>query len=289
MSFSINKIKTSIIIPAYNEEGCIEKVIVDVKKYLNQECEIIVVNDGSTDRTKEILEQIPNVKVINHPENRGYGAALKSGIQEAQGVYVLIIDADGTYPPESISELICQKDYYDMVVGARINPQNQIPIIRKPVKWLLNQLANYLTRTKIPDLNSGLRIIKKDVLNQFIHLLPDGFSFTTTITLSLLTNDYQVKYLPINYYKRKGKSKIRPVRDTLNFLQIIIRTILYFNPLKVFIPISLILFLSSLGTLVYSYFFTPKIMDITTVILFISAIQILAIGMIADLIVKSRK
>ncbi|MCP6718256.1 MAG: glycosyltransferase family 2 protein [Patescibacteria group bacterium] len=285
----MNQIKTSIIIPAYNEEKGIEKVIANVKKHLNQECEIIVVNDGSTDRTKNILEQMPSIKVINHLENRGYGAALKSGIQKARGGYVLIIDADGTYPTESISDLLNQKERYDMVVGARINPQSQIPLARKPVKWLLTQLANYLTGTKIPDLNSGLRIIKGDVLNQFIHLLPDGFSFTTTITLALLTNNYQVKYFPINYYKRKGESKIKPIRDTLNFLQLIIRTILYFNPLKVFIPISLILFLLSLGVLVYSYFFTPQIMDITIVIFFISAIQILAIGMIADLIVKSRK
>jgi len=285
----MNQIKTSIIVPAYNEEECIEKVIADVKKYLNQECEIIVVNDGSSDQTKEILERIPNIKIISHPKNRGYGAALKSGIRKAQGEHILIIDADGTYPTKSISDLLGQKERYDMVVGARINPQSQIPLIRKPIKWLLTQIANYLTKTKIPDLNSGLRIIKKDVLNQFIHLLPDGFSFTTTITLALLTNDYQVKYLPINYYKRKGKSKIKPIEDTLNFLQLIIRTILYFNPLKVFIPISLILFLLSLGILIYSYFFMPKIMDVTIVLLFISAIQILAIGMIADLIVKSRK
>lgn len=285
----MNQIKTSIIIPAYNEEDCIEKVIADVKKHLNQECEIIVVNDGSTDRTKNILERMPSIKVINHLEKRGYGAALKSGIQKAQGGYILIIDADSTYPIESIYDLLSQKERYDMVVGARINPQSQIPLTRKPVKWLLTQLANYLTDKKIPDLNSGLRIMKKDVLNRFIHLLPDGFSFTTTITLALLTNNYQVKYIPINYYKRKGKSKIKPIKDTLNFLQLIIRTILYFNPLKVFIPISLVLFLLSLGILIYSYFFIPKMMDITIVILFISAIQILAIGMIADLIVKSRK
>ncbi len=284
-----NKIHTSIIVPAYNEEEIIEKVIAGIKEYLDHECEIIVVNDGSTDKTQEILEKILEIKIIQHPRNLGYGAALKSGIRQARGEYILIIDADGTYPPKIIPELISQKDHYDMIIGARINPQSQIPIIRKPVKWFLNQLANYLTKTKIPDLNSGLRIIKKDVLNRFIHLLPDGFSFTTTITLSLLTNGYQVKYLPIDYYKRKGKSKIRPIRDTLNFLQLIIRTILYFDPLRVFIPVSLILFLSSMGILVYSYFFTPKIMDITAVILFISAIQILAIGMIADLIVKNRK
>ena len=279
-------IKTSIIVPVFNEEGVVEKVMADIKKYINQECEIIVVNDGSTDRTKDLLERTPDIKVINHSKNCGYGAALKSGIRKSQGEYILIIDADGSYPVKSIPELISQIGDYDMVVGARTKPQNQIPISRKPTKYLLNKLANYLTGTKIPDLNSGLRMIKRDPLNQFFRLLPDGFSFTTTITLAFLTNGYQVKYIPIDYYKREGKSKIRPVRDTLNFFQLIIKTILYFNPLKIFIPLSLILL--SLGFLVfiYSYLFTPKIMDVTIVILFVSAIQILAIGMIADLIVK---
>jgi len=279
-------IKTSIIVPVFNEEGVVEKVMADIKKYINQECEIIVVNDGSTDRTKDLLERIPDIKVISYSKNCGYGAALKSGIRKSQGEYILIIDADGSYPVKSIPELISQIGDYDMVVGARTKPQNQIPISRKPTKYLLNKLANYLTGTKIPDLNSGLRIIKKKLINQFFRFLPDGFSFTTTITLALLTNGYQVKYIPIDYYKREGKSKIRPVRDTLNFFQLIIKTILYFNPLKIFIPLSLILL--SLGFLVfiYSYLFTPKIMDVTIVILFVSAIQVMAIGMIADLIIK---
>src|SRR3989339_550488 len=279
-------IKTSIIVPVFNEEGVVEKVMADIKKYINQECEIIVVNDGSTDRTKDLLERIPDIKVISHSKNCGYGAALKSGIRKSQGEYILIIDADGSYPVKSIPELISQIGDYDMVVGARTKPQNQIPISRKPTKYLLNKLANYLTGTKIPDLNSGLRIIKKKLINQFFRLLPDGFSFTTTITLALLTNGYQVKYIPIDYYKREGKSKIRPVRDTMNFLQLIIKTVLYFNPLKIFIPLGLILLLSGLLVFIYSYLFAPKIMDVTIVILFVSAIQVMAIGMIADLIIK---
>ena len=279
-------IKTSIIVPVFNEEGVVEKVMADIKKYINQECEIIVVNDGSTDRTKDLLERIPDIKVISYSKNCGYGAALKSGIRKSQGEYILIIDADGSYPVKSIPELISQIGDYDMVVGARTKPQNQIPISRKPTKYLLNKLANYLTGTKIPDLNSGLRIIKKKLINQFFRFLPDGFSFTTTITLALLTNGYQVKYIPIDYYKREGKSKIRPVRDTMNFLQLIIKTVLYFNPLKIFIPLGLILLLSGLLVFIYSYLFAPKIMDVTIVILFVSAIQVMAIGMIADLIIK---
>ena len=285
----MNQIKTSIIIPVYNEEDSIEKVIADLKLYLNQGCEIIVVNDGSNDRSKELLEKISDIKTVHHPENRGYGAALKSGIQKSRGEYILIIDADGSYPSESIAELISQKDYYDMVVGARINPQSQIPITRKPAKWVLNLLANYLTGSNIPDLNSGLRIIKKDTLNQFVHILPDGFSFTTTITLALLTNNYQVKYLPINYYKRKGKSKIRPIRDTLNFLQLIIKTVLYFNPLKVFIPLSLIIFAMAIMVGVASILFTPKFMDTTFIILCATALQTFFFGLLAEIIVHAKQ
>ncbi|MBA7641410.1 Undecaprenyl-phosphate 4-deoxy-4-formamido-L-arabinose transferase [subsurface metagenome] len=285
----MNQIKTSIIIPVYNEEEAIERVIAGLKIYLSQGCEIVVVNDGSTDQTKEILEKISNIKIIHHPENRGYGAAIKSGVQKSQGEYVLIIDADGSYPSKSISELIGQKDYYDMVVGARINPQSQIPLSRRPTKWALNQLANYLTKTKIPDLNSGLRIIQKNALNRFMYLLPNGFSFTTTITLAFLTNGYKVKYLPINYYKRKGKSKIRPIRDTLNFLQLIIKTVLYFNPLKIFIPLSLLIFAAAIIVGVGSILFAPKFMDTTFIVLCATALQTFFFGLLAEIIVHTRR
>ena len=281
--------KISVIIPAYNEEKSIKKVISDLQVCISQECEIIVVDDGSTDETPQIIEKISGIKIIHLSENKGYGAALKAGIRKSEGEFILIIDADGTYPAESISELLSQKDHYDMVVGARTNPQSQIPISRRPAKWMLNQLANYLTRTKILDLNSGLRIIRKDVLNRFIHLLPDGFSFTTTITLALLTNGYQVKYVPINYYKRKGKSKIRPVGDTLNFFQLIIKTILYFNPLKIFIPFSLIIFAAAIIIGIYSILFTPKFMDTTFIILCATALQTFFFGLIAELITHTKK
>lgn len=284
----MNKIKTSIIIPAYNEERGIEKVIADVKKYLNQEYEIIVVNDGSTDKTKQIIEKISEINTIHHPENLGYGAALKSGIRQAQGKYVLIIDADGTYPIESISDLITHKGNYDMIVGARTGSKIQIPALRKPAKWFLGLLANYLTGVKIPDLNSGLRLMKTDVVKKFFYLLPNSFSFTVTITLALLTNNYQVKYLPINYYKRKGKSKISPIKDTIRFIQLILKTVLYFNPLKVFTFFSLLVFALAIAIGIGSILFTPKFMDITFIILSVAALQTFFFGLLAHLITKRR-
>jgi glycosyltransferase involved in cell wall biosynthesis len=281
--------KTSIIIPTYNEEASIEKVIGDLKVYLNHDCEIIVVDDGSTDNTLKLIEKIPDIKIVRHLKNKGYGAALKTGIQKSQGEYILIIDADGSYPPESITKLIEQKDSYDMVVGARTSPQSQIPALRKPAKWVLNRLANYLTGIKIPDLNSGLRIIKKDPLLQFIRILPNGFSFTTTITLAFLTNGYQVNYFPINYYKRKGKSKIKPIRDTLNFLKLIFKAILYFSPLKVFVPFSLIILALAMALAIYSIALTPKFMDTAFIVLCATALQTFFFGLLAEIIVRTKK
>lgn len=281
----------TIIIPAYNEEKSIGVVLDDLKNVMNgigAEYEIIVVDDGSEDRTAEVV-QTKNVKLLRQARNKGYGSALKYGIRNARYNNIVITDADGTYPNREIPKLLEEIDHYDMVVGARIREGAKIPMIRRPPKWVLSKLADYLSETKIPDLNSGLRVFKKDTIEKYFHLLPSGFSFTTTITLALLSNDHSVKYLPIEYLKRTGKSKIRPIRDTLNFVQLIIRTVMYFNPLKVFVPLSLLLFLLSAFVLVYSFFFTPKVMDITTIVLFVSAVQILAIGMIADLIDKRSK
>ncbi|NQT81304.1 MAG: glycosyltransferase family 2 protein, partial [Candidatus Aminicenantes bacterium] len=237
--------KFSLIIPTYNEK---ESIIYIINKLIaiswEEFPEIIVVDDGSKEKVSNLRElNIKKIKIFRHEKNRGYGAALKTGIRNSKYDNIAIIDADGTYPNDKIGEIVkvFEDGNYDMVVGARTGENVHIPLIRKPAKWFLNKLACYLTETKIPDLNSGLRIMKKDVVNRFLHLLPASFSFTSTITLAMLTSGYSVKYIPIDYFKRKGKSKIKPIRDTLNFIQLIIRTILYFNPLKVFIPLSFFL------------------------------------------------
>ncbi len=284
--------EVSIIIPAYNEREGITHVIESLrllKEKHGPRWEIIVVDDGSTDGTSEMVKNFGDVILIQHPLNRGYGAAIKTGIRHAKYNTLVISDADGTYPVNDIPKLIAQLPKNDMVVGARHINSSNIPLSRRPAKWMLNKLANYLTGIKIPDLNSGLRVMKKDILLKYLHLLPDGFSFTTTITLAMLTNNYDVEFVPIEYKIRSGRSKIRPIRDTMNFIQLIIRTVLYFDPLKIFLPISAFFFISSIAVLILSYLFTPKVMDITTVILFISGVQILAIGMIADLIDKRNR
>ena len=285
---NINKVKYSIVVPAYNEESSIQKTITAIMSFVsNDGYEIIVVDDASTDRTIHDIKQ-GDIKLICHTQNKGYGAALKTGIKNAVGKFIILTDADGTYPNDRIPELVsvCEKGNYDMVVGARVGSKVEIPLIRKPAKWFITKLASYLTGTKIPDLNSGLRVMRREVVDKYIRILPDGFSFTSTITLAMLTNEYSVKYVPIDYFKREGKSKIKPMQDTLNFIQLIIRTVLYFNPLKVFVPLSLFLVLLAFLVLLGSWVLTGKVMDVTFGVVLMTAVMVMAIGMLADLIDK---
>jgi hypothetical protein len=156
--------------------------------------------------------------------------------------------------------------------------------VRRPAKWLLNRLADYLSESKIPDLNSGLRAFRRRRILDFFGILPSGFSFTTTITLAMHVNDHPVAYMPIDYHQRRGRSKIPPIHDTLNFLALIVRTILYFRPLKIFLPIAAILFLAAIAIFVYSALFTEKIMDASVTITLMTSFQMAAIGLLADLI-----
>jgi len=278
----------SAIIPAYNEEGGIGEVLGCLREVLTatgRDHEIIVVNDGSTDRTGEIVREA-GVTILEHPANRGYGASLKDGIQQAQYDNILILDADGTYPQDAIPALLKDADDCDMVVGARTGGRVAIPPHRRFPKWLLRKMADYLVGMRIPDLNSGLRIFKKSAAIKFLNILPNGFSFTTTITVALLSNNYRVKFIPINYNKRTGKSKFRPIQDTFNLLNLILRTSLYFNPLKIFVPFSLLLLLLAVLVFIYSKFLTPQVMDITIIVIIMTAVQILALGLIADLVDK---
>lgn len=284
----------SVIIPVYNEEHNIINTLKEVHEVLKKspikEYEIIAVDDGSTDNTTRVLKESDvNFLLITHQQNKGYGAALKFGIRKSKYNIIAITDADATYPIKDIPELYNEIHDCDMVVGARTGKNVKIPLIRRPAKWLLAKLANYLAEYKIPDLNSGLRLFRKNDITRLFGILPKGFSFTTTLTLAMLTNDMQVKFIPIDYHKRKGKSKIKPIRDTLNFIQLIVRTVLYFNPLKVFVPITLFLFLLSLGVFLYSAFALDRILDTTVSILFVAALQMLSIGMIADIIDKRNK
>ncbi len=283
--------RLSIVIPVYNEEKSILSTIAFFRKLMDNhpEVEVIIIDDGSTDQTQEILKEEldPRMKIMVHSKNKGYGAAIKSGVQLATSDYIAITDADGSYPNERIIEffqkLLAEKA--DMIVGARTGQLVTIGPLRRLAKFFLKKLAEYLSETEIPDLNSGLRIIRKDLVEKSSKYLPAGFSFTTTITLYLLANNYKILYAPIDYYKRLGKSKIKPFRDTMNFLQLIIRTVMFFNPLKVFLPLSIFFIIVAFVVLVVTYFL-GKVMDITTILLFVTGLQLLALGLLADLIDK---
>lgn len=283
----------SVIIPAYNEALGIAAVLADICQALSSleiPWEIIVVDDGSRDQTGDLVTEAcagnSGIRLVQHRRNLGYGAALKTGIRQARYEWVCIADADGTYPADRIPVLLSTlRDHgSDMVVGARLGKQAAIPLVRRPAKWMIARLAEKVAGESIPDLNSGLRVFRKDVARRFFSLLPDGFSFTTTITLGMLINGYSVEYQPINYYARKGHSKIHPLYDTLRFIQLVLQIALYFAPLKIFLPVSLILFFLGLCWAGFSYFVLGRLADASTAVILMAAIQIGVVGLLADLI-----
>jgi glycosyltransferase involved in cell wall biosynthesis len=286
---SVDQKSLSVLIPARNEEESLASTVAAIEQHraLFKSMEIIVVNDGSNDRTGEIARTLP-VRLIEHEITQGYGASLKDGLRVATGELVLIADADATYPLEEIPRLAADIGEFDMVVGARTGERVHIPVLRRIGKWIITQLAEYLSRTKIPDLNSGLRIFRKDIALRFLPMYPDGFSFTTTLTLAMLTNHYRVSFRPINYRKRVGKSSIHPVRDFLNFVILIIRICACFKPLSVFVPPALILILLGIikGTIDYSQQHHLGGLAITMAL---TGVQTLFIGLLADLIDQRMK
>ena len=280
----------SVIIPAFNEEKGISRVLDEHRETMGTsglEHEIIVVDDGSTDGTAEIARR-QGVRLLSHKANIGYGGALKTGILHARYPLVVITDADGTYPNERIPELVqlVTRGEADMSVGARTGENVAISWVRRPAKWVISRLAELAAGQRIPDLNSGLRVFRRETVLRFFSLLPSGFSFTTTITLAMLTNGYTVEYLRIDYHERKGRSKIKPFQDTINFVLLILKIALYFAPLKIFLPLSGLLLLLSLGVGLYTTLVVGKLADITTVLLAVGAVQIAAIGLLAELIDK---
>lgn len=287
----------TLVVPAYNEENGIAGVVERLSALeLGVPVELLVVEDGSTDGTRAELARLeelhPVLRVIEHGVNRGYGAALKTGFAAARHDVVVITDADATYPEDRIVDLLARiEDGAEMAVGARTGAHVHVPLVRRPAKAALRRLASYLAGTRIPDLNSGLRAFRRDLVLTYRPILPNGFSFTTTITLASLTNGHRVDYVSIDYAARTGSSKIKPIRDTLGFTALIIRTVLYFNPLKVFYPVAGTLALVFLASLYYDFFMLesgPNLGD-KTVLMFVATVQVLSVGLLADLIEKKSR
>jgi glycosyltransferase involved in cell wall biosynthesis len=277
----------SVVIPAFNECGAIEATIAEVREALAEaedypDSEIIVVDDGSSDGTADLAEAA-GARVIRQPHNRGYGASLKMGFAAALYDKVVITDADGTYPSSEIPAMLKLSEDYEMIVGARIGENVAIPLVRRPAKWVLRMLASYLAGRPIPDLNSGLRVIDRALEKRFEHLLPSGFSFTTTITLAALCNDRLVHYHPIDYYARIGESKIKATH-AFDFLLLVLRTVVYFNPLKVFLPLGGIFF--ALGGLKFIYDLFIGNLSETALLGFIGGALLWSVGLLSDQIAR---
>jgi len=295
--YSKDNIMLSIIIPALNEGLVLQPTIDTMKKFLDSseiEYEIIIINDGSIDNTGTIANTLSNeninIRVINHPKPGGYGYSLKDGIKNAKYNLIAISDADGTYPSHEIYKLFkyVNDDGYDMAVGARTGPEYRGTFLKMPARWIFLWLCQYATGQKIEDINSGLRVFRKDIALKYINTISDGFSFTTTITLAALLNGYLVKYIPIDYYKRVGKSHVRYFRDSLRCLQIIVENILYYNPLKLFLLIIKFLLIICIGSAsIYVWSNNEKIIFICgllSVASFSSIFFVAVIGLCTDLI-----
>ena len=282
----------SVVVPVFNEVDTVIDTIDRIHGTMRRAgivpYELIVVNDGSSDGTGELLKGVKAL-VITSKSNRGYGSSLKTGIRAARGEIVVITDADGTYPVEKIPELLRRMSDNDMVVGARTGEHVSMPRLHRIPKWILQHLASYVVRYPIPDLNSGLRAIRRDVAMRYFHITPSGFSFTSTITMAMLAADYTVEFVPVDYYHRVGQSKISPILDTGGFFTMIIRTCLYFFPLRVFGPLSGVFLACAIIKFFLDIVYQPLgrfVISQAALLLSLVAVQIFILGLVADLIVR---
>jgi polyisoprenyl-phosphate glycosyltransferase len=282
-------LEVSVVLPVYNERGHLGAEVERIRAALASSrytFEIIVVDDGSDDGSSEAILEIPDVRVIRFAQNRGSGSARKAGTRAARGHVVVWTDADMTYPNDEIPRLVEALDGYDQVVGARTSEQGTQRAVRVPAKWLIRRLASYLMHTRIPDLNSGFRAFRRDVAMQYLFMLPRGFSCVTTMTMSFMANGYSVHYIPITYSPRAGESKFHWWTDTRRYLVQVVRMILSYEPLRVFMPVGLGLAALGAGKLAYDLVDSDFRVASNTLLILFAALQILVVGLLADLVVR---
>jgi glycosyltransferase involved in cell wall biosynthesis len=285
-----DRVDVTVVLPVHNEVGHVADEVERIREALERSrysYEIIAIDDASTDGTLEVLKRFPELRVIEFKINRGCGYARRVGTREARGDVVVWTDADMTYPNHLIPELVAELESpYQQVVGARRTEEGTHAWARRPMKWFVRSLASYLTATHIPDLNSGFRAFRRETAKPYLHMLPDGFSCVTTITLAFLSNGHLVRYWDIDYAQRAGRSKFHWIRDTYLYVLQVLRIIMTFNPLRVFLPLGGALLLLAFGKILFDVF--DKSFRITTnaVILTIVAVQVVAIGLLADLVCR---
>ena len=284
MADALNAAQTSIVIPAFNEAASIGAVVRDLTSAARW-LEILVIDDGSTDGTGA-LAAAAGARVIRHPYNKGNGAAVKSGIRQATGLFILIADADGQHRPADATRLVSQLDVYDLVIGAR-TAATQASLARRLGNATLNGIASYLTQQPIPDLTSGFRAARREYLLEFIHLLPNGFSTPTTTTLAFMRAGYSVRFEPVDAAQRAGVSKIHLGADGFNFFLILLKVFTIFSPLRIFAPVSAAAFL--LGAAYGAWtIVTQSHVTNSSVLLILLSVVILLVGLVSEQISSLR-
>lgn len=284
------QIDVSVVLPVHNEAGHVLEEIRRTRAALQGSpytFELIVVDDGSTDGSGELLQEVSGIRLIRFPHNRGSGTARRIGTRAARGRIVVWTDVDMTYPNDQIPSLVKELEGHDQVVGARTSEEGTAKLFRVPAKWLIRRLASYLAATTIPDLNSGFRAFRASVARQYLPQLPTGFSCVTTITMTFLMNGYSVKYVPIDYAPRAGRSKFHWWRDTRQYLTQIVRLIMSYDPLRIFVPVGLVLAVLAVGKLAFDLITNPFRISQNTLLLFFAALQTFAVGLLADLVVRA--
>ena len=280
-----NPVETSIIVPVYNEAANLKKLLAQIHSLRLADSEIIVVDDGSNDGSAEIA-MAAGANVVRHPYNIGNGAAVKSGMRAAKGRFILLMDGDGQHKPEDIPRLLADADRYHMVVGARAKG-SKLRMHRNLANMIYNLLASYVTRFKVQDLTSGFRVIRRRDAMRFIDLLPNTFSYPTTLTLACLRSGLTVRYVPIQTLYRAGQSKISLVTDGIRFLLIITKIATLFAPFRVFLPVSVFFFLGGVGNYIYTYVTQNRFTNMSVFALTTSVI-IFMLGLISEQIALLR-
>jgi polyisoprenyl-phosphate glycosyltransferase len=288
----------SIILPCYNEQDHVAAEVARICAAMDEteyDYELLAFDDASTDETlarlREAAPGFPHLQIVHFYRNGGSGTVRRIGTQRARGEIVVWTDADMTYPNERIPELVqmLEKDpTLDQVVGARTSEQGTHKVLRIPAKWFIRKLAEVLTNTQIPDLNSGLRAFRRKVALPYLRLLPPGFSCVTTITIAFLSNQHDVRYVPIEYSKRAGTSKFRFVTDAYRYILQVLRMVMYFNPLKVLMPVALSLLSLGIAKGIFDIVVHPLLFAVNTVLIFVTGLLIASLALLADLIVRSR-
>jgi glycosyltransferase involved in cell wall biosynthesis len=288
----------SVILPCYNEEGHVAAEVERICEAMDASgygYELVAYDDASSDQTlarlHEAAPRFPHLKIVHFDRNGGSGTVRRIGTQQARGEIVVWTDADMSYPNERIPEFVqmLEKDQgLDQVVGARTTEEGTHKVLRVPAKWFIRKLAERLTNAQIPDLNSGLRAFRREVSLPYLRLLPAGFSCVTTITLAFLSNQHDVRYVPIEYAKRSGKSKFHFITDAYRYILQVLRMVMYFNPLKVLMPVALSLLGLGVAKGIFDMVVHPLYFAVNTVLIFVTGLLIGSLALLADLIVRSR-